>query len=612
MEKAIEIKRRAQRCIQSGDLDGALSEYGKLTGSEDSDPYTFVLIADLQFKKGEPGEASQSYLAGVGAYEKAGLYKNAIAICKKMMRLSLSAPVVLQRLAQLHALDGLGTEASLYYMQYAEHLTREEQYRDAGATLRKAYEACSENLQTLERLAEVHLLAGDESDAVVTLVEAAQRYQEAGDSNAASRVIARAEHVRPGSAGSLGSAVAPAPRTVEPPEPVAAPVDEAPVMDQGSAEVVPDIVPAPDELEQPVAIEEIQTASAAVDPTEISSAGDWFTTAASEMGVSPSGPGLRFDATAEAAREGVPQRPTEDDGKLAAIETFLGAAEEHFRTGERELATASLVCAAQAYDELERYDSSAAIYRSLGRSAHVTTEVMSLWLRNCESRGDRTEACQVACALGERSLNDGDLTGARVWFEEALRYDAGNDLAKRRIQRMEPDATPAAPEQPKATPESNGRVEVALGRAQAVTMELGSMIEEFQRGIEAQLSGDAQSHYDLGVTYREMGLLEQAADAFRVAAADPAYAGRCAEMIGRTLLDQGRFDEAVDEFVGALARPLDPDAQLNLRFHLGLALEAAGRAQEALTEFEAVYAAQANYPEVAVKIRGLRRTLENV
>ncbi len=27
MEKAIEIKRRAQRCVQNGDLDGALSEY---------------------------------------------------------------------------------------------------------------------------------------------------------------------------------------------------------------------------------------------------------------------------------------------------------------------------------------------------------------------------------------------------------------------------------------------------------------------------------------------------------------------------------------------------------------------------------------------------------
>ena len=53
LEKAIEIKRRAQRCIQNGDLDGALAEYEKLVAIEDSDPYNLVLLADLLFKKGD-------------------------------------------------------------------------------------------------------------------------------------------------------------------------------------------------------------------------------------------------------------------------------------------------------------------------------------------------------------------------------------------------------------------------------------------------------------------------------------------------------------------------------------------------------------------------------
>ena len=68
MEKAIEIKRRAQRCIQNGDLDGALAEYEKLVGFEDSDPYNFVLLADLLFKKGEQAEAAERYLSAVAAY----------------------------------------------------------------------------------------------------------------------------------------------------------------------------------------------------------------------------------------------------------------------------------------------------------------------------------------------------------------------------------------------------------------------------------------------------------------------------------------------------------------------------------------------------------------
>ena len=53
MEKAVEIKRRAQRCVQNGDLDGALSEYDKLIAAEGADPYNFVLVADLLYKKGD-------------------------------------------------------------------------------------------------------------------------------------------------------------------------------------------------------------------------------------------------------------------------------------------------------------------------------------------------------------------------------------------------------------------------------------------------------------------------------------------------------------------------------------------------------------------------------
>ena len=108
MDKAIEIKRRAQRCIQNGDLDGALGEYEKLVALQDSDPYNLVLLADLLFKKGDTGSAGQRYLAATGAYEKAGLYKNAIAVCKKLMRLQLAPAQVYQRLAALHALDGPG------------------------------------------------------------------------------------------------------------------------------------------------------------------------------------------------------------------------------------------------------------------------------------------------------------------------------------------------------------------------------------------------------------------------------------------------------------------------------------------------------------------------
>jgi tetratricopeptide (TPR) repeat protein len=158
-----------------------------------------------------------------------------------------------------------------------------------------------------------------------------------------------------------------------------------------------------------------------------------------------------------------------------------------------------------------------------------------------------------------------------------------------------------------------GRVEVEVGRGGAVTFDLGSLVSEFQRGIEAQISGDAQGHYDLAMTYREMGLLDQAIEAFRNAAVDPAFVVRSTEMIGRSLLDEGRFDDAAREFETGLNLPgLTPMARADMRYQLGLAHEAAGRLEQALAEFERVYSMHASYPDVAVKIRGLRKSLESL
>src|SRR5262249_51875280 len=180
LEKAIEIKRRAQRCIQNGDLDGALSEYEKLVAIEDSDPYNLVLLADLLFKKGDSTQAGQRYLGAAASYEKQGLYKNAIAVCKKLMRLQLAPSQVYYRLATLHQLDGLSTEASLYFQQHAENLSREERYKDAAESLKLAFEASNENVKALERLAEVQLLLDQKPAAVQTLLQAAQEYGKAG------------------------------------------------------------------------------------------------------------------------------------------------------------------------------------------------------------------------------------------------------------------------------------------------------------------------------------------------------------------------------------------------------------------------------------------------
>ena len=290
----------------------------------------------------------------------------------------------------------------------------------------------------------------------------------------------------------------------------------------------------------------------------------------------------------------IARRPVEILGGVENVEGLLQRAQDEFRAGRRDSASQALVEAALAYERLGRLDSAATIFRSLGRGAAAPLSVMELWLANCEKRGDRTEGALVSCELGDRALNDSQKDLARRWFEHALAIDANCDTARRRLQRLagtpappaDPAAAPAA-EPATAAPEAGGRVAVAVGRGRAVTFDLQGLLQEFQRGVESQLEGDAQGHYDLGMAYREMGLHDEAIGAFRIAERDPRLTQRAREMVGRSLADSERHDEAVREFESALqVRALDAEAEAELRFQMALSLSANAQPADALAQLE--------------------------
>src|SRR6185295_15037493 len=118
-------------------------------------------VADLLYKKGAAADAQRRYLEAIDGYEKGGLFKNGIAVCKKMSRLSLAPTEVLRRLAGLYALDGLVTEAALAFLQHADLMIKAERLDEARDSLKRACQANPESARPLERLAEVELMAGE-------------------------------------------------------------------------------------------------------------------------------------------------------------------------------------------------------------------------------------------------------------------------------------------------------------------------------------------------------------------------------------------------------------------------------------------------------------------
>ncbi len=136
--------------------------------------------------------------------------------------------------------------------------------------------------------------------------------------------------------------------------------------------------------------------------------------------------------------------------------------------------------------------------------------------------------------------------------------------------------------------------------------QVSTIASEIGRNLGDAETADPQAQYDQGMVYLEMGLNDQAALAFRAAAADPEHALRAREMWGVALRRDGRFDEAVAVLQdGLTAAASDDRAALGLRYHAGRTLEELGRADEAQEHYRRVHAIDAGFADVAQRLRAL-------
>jgi tetratricopeptide (TPR) repeat protein len=133
----------------------------------------------------------------------------------------------------------------------------------------------------------------------------------------------------------------------------------------------------------------------------------------------------------------------------------------------------------------------------------------------------------------------------------------------------------------------------------------------FKTDVDEQIAADdMESHYNLGIAYREMGLLDDAISEFEKAEKEPARYVDCQTLKGLSYSDKGDYANAEQMFKQALDSPHLEDIQrLNLGYELGLLYERAERTNDALTSYQDVFAQDSNYRDVKDKIQELQAVL---
>jgi tetratricopeptide (TPR) repeat protein len=135
------------------------------------------------------------------------------------------------------------------------------------------------------------------------------------------------------------------------------------------------------------------------------------------------------------------------------------------------------------------------------------------------------------------------------------------------------------------------------------------VFNQFKKGVEQTVRPeDSDTHYDLGIAYKEMGLLDDAIHEFEVAlrGANRRKETDCLSMIGLCHLAKGDPKAAVGAFQrGLRAQGLTREAAKALQYELGSAYEGAGDPQSALFFLQRVRKVDPAYRDVAARVHAL-------
>lgn len=139
-------------------------------------------------------------------------------------------------------------------------------------------------------------------------------------------------------------------------------------------------------------------------------------------------------------------------------------------------------------------------------------------------------------------------------------------------------------------------------------VDVDQVFAKFKEGVRHQVSeSDSSTHYDLGVAYKEMGLLPDAVSEFEIAARDPKLECMCFAMIGMIHLEQGDLDKAAGAYVkGLSAAQKTIDQEMSLYYDLGNVYEMKGSTSEALYYFQKIARRDPGYRDVKDRIEALR------
>ena len=253
--------------------------------------------------------------------------------------------------------------------------------------------------------------------------------------------------------------------------------------------------------------------------------------------------------------------------------------------------------------------------------------------------GDKPKLVDAYLELADALLRSDLPEKARAVYDRVAEHDPKNGRAKAALAMLAPAVAPAKREGKVKAKDAKMKVrdEAALD---GDFIDLGSMLAEdegptkdsrmtvedeepsgdeeqdfhdmlarFKQGIDENIDeSDFQSHYDLGVAFKEMGLLDEAIAEFQKALRAPEGKLRTSEMLGVCFFEKGAYGVAESILRRGLDLPASGDQErLGVLYWLGRALEQQGKKADARDLYGRVFAVDIRFLDAEQRVKALAK-----
>ncbi len=630
------------------------------SGEHGADPSLYNRIGDLEQREGNDQAACEAWEQAAARYGEQGFFNNAIALCGKILRLDPSRVRSYLELARFQARKKVIYEVRQNLEQYQAQMQHRGESDQAALDLERLaadFPGWRELGRTVNALLGREVEpddvdqggAGDRASGLVFLDTDRQRGAHAtsiamgGTAETSGELVFDPTSVAPGDLEADPTAIEGLERAseefVDLPDAATSAEHDGHVAGLTGFEVTAEAVgstvrmaglegPAMDSetshaaADATITLDGLQSTSpdtSAPSPGEIPDVG-------LEPVGSPAVDGIVFldtesvsapaDASAGAAGAG---GGSPDPLAASEAETPLAVrADAHVRLdqGDRQGAVEALERSMAGYLEAGQFDRAFQVATELIEAEPAAVDRHQARVEIAAKMRDHARLCtaymDLAGALVRLEANE----KAVAVYRRVLEIDDTHAGAKAALRKMVPDAAPE--ETAEGFIDFGAMVNDDVGprssrmRTETTTISADEdetfreALAEFKRALDQNIAvEDHQAHYDLGIAFKEMGLLDEAIGELQKALRSNEGRLRTSEALGQCFFEQGR--PAVAE---AVLRSVDKDEasdaeKIGVLYWLGRALEAQGKTKNARNCYERVLAIDIGFHDVADRITAL-------